>query len=624
MFPNHGGWAMMRSKSDIKGRKLQRGVIKRALGYAIKYKAGVILFLVTTIAGSFLAIVPAQLFRRLIDHALSPLIHSRHEVEVIAGLGVLVALGMAFLSLGSRWYSSRVGEGLIYDLRVALFDHVQRMPIAFFTRAQTGALISRLNNDVIGAQQAITTTLGSIVSNFISVISILAVMAIMSPRLTLLALAILPIFLVSSKRVARSLQGVTREQMQVNASMNTVMTERFNVAGALVSKIFGRPDDERDSFADQAGRVRDIGIRLALFMRIFFVMLGLVAAVGTGVVYLVGGLMVLRNAMKIGELAAFAIYVGQLYNPLSQLANSRIDLMTAFVSFERVFEVLDMPNSITEKPDALVLQKAKGKVEFENVIFRYPLRSEVGLASLEEGLPLQDEESNREPVLHNLSFSVEPGRTIALVGPSGAGKTTLAMLIPRLYDVSSGSVRIDGLDVRDLTMQSLRDAIGLVPQDPHLFHDSIANNLRFAKPDATDDEIVEACTAARIHSLIASLPDGYNTVVGERGYRFSGGEKQRIAIARVLLKDPAIVILDEATSSLDSESELLIQRAFDEALSKRTAFVIAHRLSTIVGADEILVINDGRIVEKGSHSDLVRAPGLYRELYETQFQRAAG
>ncbi|GAC1411272.1 MAG: ABC transporter ATP-binding protein [Actinomycetota bacterium] len=618
MFPSHGGWSMMRSNSEMKGRKLQRGAIKRAMSYAAKYKYKVLMFLVTTVAGSALAVVPPMLFRQLIDHALPE--KSRSGILSLAELGIGVAVGMALLSLISRWYASTVGEGLIYDLRVSLFDHVQRMPIAFFTRVQTGALISRLNNDVIGAQQAVTGTLGSIVSNLITVVSILAVMIFLSWQLTLLAVAVLPLFLIPSKRFGRRLQGATREQMQLNAQMNTLMTERFNVAGALVAKVFGRPDEERDGFSGRAGRVRDIGIRLALFMRIFFVLLGLVASVGTAVVYLVGGHMVLSGAMTIGGLAAFALYVGQLYSPLSQLANARIDLMTAFVSFERVFEVLDIPSAIVEKPDAIKLVEPRGRIELQNVTFRYQ-GSEAGLASLEEGLPKQDESALAGPVLKDVSFTVEPGKTVALVGPSGAGKTTMAMLIPRLYDVQSGSVRVDDIDVRDLTLQSLNDAIGLVPQDPHLFHDSIIANLRFAKPDATEDEIIQACRSARIHDLISSLPDGYNTVVGERGYRLSGGEKQRIAIARVLLKNPAIVILDEATSHLDSESEALIQRAFEEALSRRTAVVIAHRLSTVVAADEILVVDGGRIVERGSHSALIASDGLYADLYETQFAR---
>ncbi|HVL90140.1 MAG TPA: ABC transporter ATP-binding protein, partial [Actinomycetota bacterium] len=511
--------------------------------------------------------------------------------------------------------------GLIFDLRVRLFDHVQRMPLAFFTRAQTGALISRLNNDVVGAQQAVTGTLGTIVQNTIAVVSILVVMLALEWRLTLLALIVLPAFLIPSKRLGRRLQVITREQMALNAQMNTVMTERFNVSGALVAKLFGRPDEEKTTFSERAGRVRDIGIRTALFMRIFFVLLGLVAAVGTAVVYYVGGRMVLSDTITIGTLAAFAAYVAQLYMPLSQLTNSRVDLMTAFVSFERVFEVLDLPHAIADRPGAVVLPRPAGRIDFDHVSFRYPAGREVGLASLEEGLPAQDEDAIPELVLREMSFTVEPGRTVALVGPSGAGKTTTAMLVARIYDVTDGAVRIDGRDVRDVTLESLHAAIGIVSQDPHLFHDSIGNNLRFARPGASDDEIVAASKAARIHDLIASLPDGYDTVVGERGYRLSGGEKQRLAIARLLLKDPAIVILDEATSHLDSESEVLIQQALEVALEGRTSIVIAHRLSTVVGADEIVCIDGGRIRERGSHAKLLALGGLYSELYETQFAR---
>ena len=611
---------MFRSRDELKGRRLAPGVIKRALGFAAPYRGSIVAFLVATVAGSSLAVVPPLLFRRLIDHALPA--ESSSELTLLAAAAVGVAFGIALLSLAGRWFSSRVGEGLIFDLRVTLFDHVQRMPLAFFTRSQTGALISRLNNDVIGAQQAVTGTLGNVVSNTISVGSILIVMLALHWKLTLLALAVLPLFLIPSRYLGRALVGITREQMQLNAQMNTLMTERFNVAGALVAKLFGRPVDEKAGFADRAGRVRDIGVRLALFMRVFFVLLGLVAAVGTAVVYFVGGRAVLSGAIETGTLVAFALYVTQLYSPLTQLTNARVDLMTAFVSFERVFEILDMPHAIADRPEAATLERPAGRVAFENVSFRYPTAAESSLASLEEGLPAQHENDLPTYVLKDVSFEIEPGRTVALVGPSGAGKTTIAMLIPRIYDVTEGAVRVDGRDVRDVTMVSLAAAIGVVTQDPHMYHDTIASNLRFAKPDATDDELVAAARAAQIYDLVASLPDGFNTVVGERGYRLSGGEKQRLAIARVLLKDPAILILDEATAHLDSESEALIQRALARALEHRTAIVIAHRLSTIVDADEILVIDEGRIVERGTHAELVGAGGTYAELYETQFSKA--
>jgi ATP-binding cassette subfamily B protein len=622
MFPTHFGPGTFRSRVDVRGRRLPPGLIRRALGFAAPYRRFIVAFLAATVAGSFLQIVPALLFRRLIDHALRPP-GDRVEVAVLAGLAVAVALGTAALSLAARWFSARVGEGLIYDLRVRLFDHVQRMPIAFFTRSQTGALISRLGTDVVGAQQAVTGTLGNTVSNTISVGSILIVMLALEWRLTLLALAVLPLFLVPSRALGRRLVDITREQMNLNAEMNALMTERFNVAGALVAKLFGRPDEERERFAVRAGRVRDIGVRLALFMRVFFVLLGLVAAVGTAVVYWVGGRLVLGEALSLGTLAAFATYVGQLYTPLTQLTNARVDLMTAFVSFERVFEILDFRPAIADRPGATPLVRPRGAVEFEGVWFRYPSAAEATLASLEAGLPAEAVGDGPAWVLRDVSFRIEPGRTVALVGPSGAGKTTIAMLIPRLYDVTRGAVRVDGRDVRDVTLESLARAVGVVTQDPHLYHDTIANNLRFARPDATDAEIVAAARAAQIHDFIASLPDGYDTVVGERGYRLSGGEKQRIAIARVLLKDPRILILDEATAHLDSESEALIQQALAVALEGRTAIVIAHRLSTITGADEILVVDGGRIVERGPHASLVAAGGLYAELYETQFRAAA-
>jgi ATP-binding cassette subfamily B protein len=496
------------------------------------------------------------------------------------------------------------------------------MPLAFFTRTHTGALLSRLNNDVVGAQQAVTGTLGSIVSNVISVISVLIAMFVLEPRITLLSLVLLPLFIVPSRTLGRKIQTATREQMQMNAAMNTTMTERFNVAGALLVKLFGRPVAERDEFSRRAGKVRDIGIRIALFSRVFFVILGLVAAVGTAVVYWFGGHLVFRNTITAGTVASLAALLGQLYSPLTQLTSACVDLLTAFVSFERVFEVLDKPHAIVDRPDARNLPAPQGRVEFDHVWFRYPKGADVSIPSLEEGMP-NDMDAAQQMILNDVTFTIEPSRTVALVGPSGAGKTSISMLVPRVYDVTDGAVRVDGIDVRELTQQSLHDAIGFVTQDPHMFHDTIANNLRYAKPEATDDDLVEACKAAYIHDLIASLPDGYDTVVGERGYRLSGGEKQRVAIARVFLKNPRIIILDEATSHLDSESEALIQRALEGALEHRTSIVIAHRLSTIVDADEILVVDEGRIVERGTHAELVAAGGVYADLYETQYNRAS-
>jgi ATP-binding cassette subfamily B protein len=527
---------------------------------------------------------------------------------------VFLALFNAGLSLIQRYYSARIGEGLIFDMRTTLFDHVQHQPLSFFTRTQTGSLMSRMNNDVIGAQQAVTNTLGTVFSNVVTVIVTLAFMLALEWRLTLLTLVILPAFIIPAKRMGPTLQRLTRESMQLNASMNNTIAERFNVGGALVVKLFGRHRQESQTFADRAGRVRDIGVQTAMYSRVLFVALGLVAAIGTAIVYFVGG-----NLAISGTIAAFTVYVSQIYQPLTQLANARVDVLTALVSFERVFEVVDFPPLIADRPGAIDLVEPVGRVEFDHVWFRHPAAAVSSIASLEETSAATDTDES-DWILRDVSFSVAPGELVALVGPSGAGKTTSALLVPRIHDVSAGEVRVDGHDVRDYTLESLREAVGMVMQDPHLFHDTIRNNLRYARPDATDDELVEACRAARIHDLIASLPDGYDTVVGERGYRMSGGEKQRLAIARMLLKDPAVVILDEATSHLDSESELAIQHALADALVGRTSLVIAHRLSTIVAADRILVLEDGRIIESGRHDELLRAGGLYTDLYRTQLE----
>jgi ATP-binding cassette subfamily B protein len=617
MMGPHG--LMGRDPEFVAGKTVDRKVVRRVWRFARPYRWMLLLFLVTIVAASVVEVMPPLLFKRLIDHAVPT--RDMGSINMLAIAAVALALGDAVLGVAQRWWSARIGEGVIFDLRVALFDHVARMPIAFFTRTQTGSLISRLNNDVIGAQQALTGTLGTVVSNVIGLATTLTVMFALEWRLTLLSLIVLPAFIVPAKRVGRRLQVITREGMQVNASMNATMTERFNVSGALLVKLFGRYDTETKSFADRAGRVRDIGVKSAMYGRVFFVAMGLVGAIGTALVYWLGARMVLSGAFTIGEIVAFSVYVTRIYMPITSLTNARIDLMTAFVSFDRVFEVLDTPPAIADRPGAHDLVDPHGRLQVEDVWFRYPAGTAVSIASLEgDGTaPLSDEPSDW--ILRGVSFTAEPGDMVALVGPSGAGKTTLSTLIPRLHDVTSGAVRVDGADVRDLTLATLTDAVGVVTQDAHLFHDTVGANLRYARPDATLEELVEACKAARIHDVIAALPDGYDTVVGERGYRMSGGEKQRLAIARVLLKDPAIVILDEATAHLDSETELLIQQALAEALSGRTSVVIAHRLSTVQAADQILVLDGGRIVERGTHDQLLRARGLYGELYETQYLR---
>jgi ATP-binding cassette subfamily B protein len=509
-----------------------------------------------------------------------------------------------------RWLSSTIGEGLIYDLRVALFDKVQRMPVAFFTRTQTGALISRLNNDVIGAQNAVTSTLGSVVSNVVVLITTLTAMVVLEWRLTALSLVVLPLFIIPAKRVGIRLGGIAREQMELNAEMNTQMSERFNVAGAMIVKLFGRREREVDTFAGRAAGVRDKGIQSAVYGRVFFVALGFVGAVGAAAIYGIGAHLVVNGDISDGTLVAMATLVARIYQPLTGLTNARVEVITAFVSFDRVFEVLDAPEAITDRLGAVDLVSPRGEVEFDNVVFRYPAAAEVSIASLESAGVMAGSDPDTD-VLRGVTLRVAAGETVAVVGSSGSGKSTLASLVPRLYDVTSGAVRIDGTDVRDLTADTLRDAIGVVTQDPHLFHESIESNLRYARPGATHEEIVAACRAARIDGMISALPDGYSTVVGERGYRMSGGEKQRIAIARMLLKDPAIIVLDEATSHLDNENEALVQEALDAALHGRTAIVIAHRLSTVRDADRIVVLDRGVIAEQGTHDELMGLDGMY-------------
>ncbi len=610
-----------RDAKAVKGKKLERDLVRRVLRLARPYRGQLIGFVVTVVLAAVISAVPPLILRAVIDTAIPE--KDRALVGLLAVGAVFLALVNAGLTLVQRYYSARIGEGLIFDMRTALFDHVQHQPLSFFTRTQTGSLMSRMNNDVIGAQQAVTNTLGTVFSNVVSVVVTVTFMLALEWRLTLLTLVILPLFIIPAKRMGPKLQRLTRESMQLNASMNNTIAERFNVGGALVVKLFGKHRRESDTFSDRAGRVRDIGVQTAMYSRVLFAALGLVAAIGTAIVYFVGGNLAISGTIGVGTIAAFAVYVSQIYQPLTQLANARVDVLTALVSFERVFEVLDFPPLITNRPGAVDLLEPVGRVEFDHVWFRHPSAAVSSIPSLEEASPATDTDDESAWILRDVSFTVAPGELVALVGPSGAGKTTSALLVPRIYDVSAGEVRVDGRDVRDYTLESLRESVGMVMQDPHLFHDTIRANLRYARPDATDAELVEACTAARIHDLIASLPDGYDTLVGERGYRMSGGEKQRLAIARMLLKDPAVVILDEATSHLDSESELAIQHALADALVGRTSLVIAHRLSTIVAADRILVLEHGRIIESGRHEDLLRAGGVYTDLYHTQVDQPA-
>ena len=593
---------------DVKGAKVQRGSLRRAWVFAAPYKKHIAAFLMAILLSALFALAPPLLFRGILDHAIPD--QNRGLITTLACVLVLAALIDALLAIVQRWYSSTIGEGLIYDLRVALFDKVQRMPIAFFTRTQTGALISRLNNDVIGAQTAVTSTLGSVVSNVVVLITTLGAMLALEWRLTLLSLVVLPLFILPAKRVGLKLGVIARRQMELNAEMNTQMSERFNVSGAMLVKLFGRKEREVANFSARAAGVRDTGIRSAIYGRVFFVALGLVGALGAAAIYGVGAHQVVSGDISAGTLVAMAAFVQRIYQPLTGLTNARIEVITAFVSFDRVFEVLDAPVSIFDKPGAYDLVEPRGEIVFDNVTFRYPPGASVSIASLEAAGVMQGADPDVD-VLQNVSFTVPAGKTVALVGASGSGKTTTAMLTARLYDVTSGAVRIDGHDVRDLTGDSLHDAIGVVSQDPHLFHESIESNLRYAQPNATDAELAIACQAARIHEAIASLPDGYSTVVGERGYRLSGGEKQRLAIARLLLRNPAVMILDEATSHLDNENEALVQEALESALFDRTALVIAHRLSTIRDADLIVVLDQGRVVEQGTHAELIDKDGFY-------------
>jgi ATP-binding cassette subfamily B protein len=600
---------------NVTKQKLTPGHWRRIAGFARPYRAMLGFYLVMIIVDAAVGAANPLVYRAIIDDGIL-----KRNTGLIVALAVVVA-GLALfdtaLAVGERAISSRVGEGLIYDMRSRVFSHVQRMPVAFFTRAQTGALVSRLNNDVLGAQQAFTDTLSNVVSNFVSVVIVLATMFVLSWQITLVALLIVPLFIVPAKWMAPRLQAITRESYGLNAELTTMMTERFNVAGALLVKLFGNRSNERQGFDGRAARVRDIGIRQAMYGRVLFATMTLTAALATALVYGWGGVLAARGTLQVGTIVALTAYLARLYGPVTAMSNVQVDVMTALVSFERVFEVLDLQPMIAEREGAVAIPSGPTRVELDHVDFAYPGADEVSLASLEAVAVL--ERTPRTEVLHDVSFSVEPGQMAALVGPSGAGKTTISALVARLYDVDAGAVRLNGIDVRDATLDSVQRSVGIVTQDAHLFHDTIRANLLYADPGASEEQMREALERAQVLELVDSLSEGLDTLVGDRGYRLSGGEKQRVAIARLLLKAPAVVVLDEATAHLDSESELAVQQALDRALVGRTSIVIAHRLSTIRDADVILVLEHGRLVERGSHEELLAAGGLYSELYRTQF-----
>ena len=613
----HAAWMTHRSMTadpSVKEQKLKPGTVRRIFKFALPYRTNIIVFLATVVVDAGLVVATPLLLKQLIDDGVIP-----KDGAVVTKLAIfvgLLAIADAGFNMLGRYFSSRIGEGLIYDLRSLVFAHVQKQSIAFFTRTQTGALISRINSDVIGAQQAFTATLSGVVSNVVSLVLVGVTMLILSWQITIFSLLLLPVFLIPTKWVGRRLQALTRESFNVNAEMSSTMTERFNVSGAMLVALYGEPDREREYFRSRARLVADIGIKMAMLNRLFFIALTSVAAVATAFAYGIGGHLAINGGVTVGTLLAITALLARLYGPLTALSNVRIDVMTSLVSFERVFEVLDLEPMVKNRDGAKILVTKEPRIEFDNVDFSYPRAEEISLASLESAAKAETVQSGQ--VLKNLSFVAEPGTMTALVGPSGAGKTTISALLPRLYDVTGGAIKIDGNDIRDLTVESLRESIGVVMQDAHLFHESIAENLRYAKQDATPAEMQAACESAQIWKLIESLPNGLDTMVGERGHRLSGGEKQRLAIARLLLKSPAAVILDEATAHLDSENEQLVHAALQTALKGRTSIVIAHRLSTVRDADQILVLEKGSIVERGKHDELVAKGGLYADLYNRQ------
>lgn len=613
----HAAWMTMRSMTadqSVKTMRLKEGTLRRIATYARPYKKYIALFLTTVVIDALLIVSTPLLLRKLIDDGVIP--KNGQLITQLALLVALLAIVDAAFNIAGRWFSSRVGEGLIYDLRSQVFTHVQRQSVAFFTRTQTGALISRLNSDVIGAQQAFTSSLAGVVSNVISLVLVAGTMAYLSWQITAISLILLPLFIFPTKWVGRRIQALTRQSFDLNAKMSSTMTERFNVSGAILVSLYGDPQKESQAFSKRARKVADIGIKTAMLNRLFFISLTSVAAVATAIAYGVGGHLALDGSLTVGTLLALTALLARLYGPLTALSNVRVDVMTSLISFERIFEVLDLQPMVKEQEGARELQRGSATIQVRDIHFAYPRADEISLASLES--VAKSEIADSGEILKGISFLAEPGTLTALVGPSGAGKTTLSALIPRLYDVTSGSIEINGEDIRSFTLQSLRDRIGVVAQDPHLFHESIAENLRYAKADATESEMIEACKSAQIWSMISALPNGLETMVGERGHRLSGGEKQRLAIARMMLKAPSIVILDEATAHLDSENEELVQEALQIALQGRTSIVIAHRLSTVMNANQILVINNGVIVERGKHSELMNDAGLYSELFSRQ------